>query len=97
MLPPGFSNIVRLFPLSNVVLFPGVVQTLHLFEPRYRSLMADALSADELITMAYQMPEGQSSIVERPAISDTVCVGKILSHTELEDGCYNLFYMLARY
>ena len=51
-LPHNFENKVRLFPLPNLVLFPGVMQGLHVFEPRYRQLMDDALAADHLITMA---------------------------------------------
>ncbi|MFT5301115.1 MAG: Lon protease-like protein [Mariniblastus sp.] len=89
-LPDGFANMVRLFPLPNVVLFPGVVQALHLFEPRYCALVEDALAADELITMAYIEP-GQLSNNDAPKVSQTVCIGKILSHTKLEDGRYNLF------
>ena len=82
---------VRLFPLPNMVLFPGIVQTLHLFEPRYRELMEDALQSDQLITMAFVKPDDQLAGSIRPEISKTVCVGKILSHTKLEDGRFNLF------
>ncbi len=90
-LPDGFANEVRLFPLPNLVLFPGVVQALHLFEPRYRTLAADALAADELITMAFIKPDWELKNDENPEIAQTVCVGKILSHTLLADGRYNLF------
>jgi len=48
----GFTGEARLFPLPNLVLFPHVVQPLHIFEPRYRQLTADALSGDRLIAMA---------------------------------------------
>jgi len=48
-LPENFDNQVRLFPLPNLVLFPGIVQALHLFEPRYRELIKAALATDELI------------------------------------------------
>jgi len=88
-LPNGFDNTVRLFPLPNLVLFPGVVQALHLFEPRYREMMEDAIATDELITMAYVQPDAISS--PHPEIAKTVCVGKILSHTRLDDGRFNLF------
>jgi ATP-dependent Lon protease len=90
-LPDGFANEVRLFPLPNLVLFPGVVQALHLFEPRYRALAADALAADELITMAFIKPDWNFESDEKPEIAETVCVGKILSHTQLDDGRYNMF------
>lgn len=95
-MPDGFSNVVRLFPLPNLVLFPGVVQALHLFEPRYRALMVDALAADQLITMAFIKPDWKSEFSDRPAIAETVCIGKILSHTKLDDGRYNLFLVGAK-
>lgn len=90
-LPDGFANEVRLFPLPNLVLFPGVVQALHLYEPRYKALAADALAADELIAMAFIKPEGSAENADQPEISRTVCIGKILSHTVLDDGRYNMF------
>ncbi|MEM7784596.1 MAG: LON peptidase substrate-binding domain-containing protein [Planctomycetota bacterium] len=90
-LPESFKNVVRLFPLPNVVLFPGVVQALHIFEPRYRTLMEDSLAEDQLITMAYVKPAWEQSSNADPEIADTVCIGKILSHSQLPDGRYNLF------
>lgn len=90
-MPEGFENVVRLFPLPNVVLFPGVVQALHLFEPRYCELMNDALAGDELITMAFIKPDWAAEVSANPEIAETVCVGKILSHTQLDNGCFNLF------
>ncbi len=96
-LPQDFHNIVRLFPLPNVVLFPGVVQALHLFEPRYREMMDDALHTDELIAMAYLNGEGfGSESGVQPSVAPIVCVGKILSHTQLEDGRYNVFLIGAK-
>lgn len=94
-LPDDFDNRVRLFPLPNLVLFPGIVQALHLFEPRYREMMEAALATDELITMAYVKP-GPEANSPRPEIASTVCIGKILSHSQLEDGRYNLFLVGAR-
>ncbi|MFM8272901.1 MAG: LON peptidase substrate-binding domain-containing protein, partial [Gemmata sp.] len=47
-----FAGTVRLFPLPNLVVFPHVVQGLHVFEPRYRRMTADALAGDRLIGMA---------------------------------------------
>ena len=52
----NFTGTVRLFPLPNLVLFPNVAQPLHVFEPRYRQLMADSLAADRLIAMALLQP-----------------------------------------
>ena len=95
-LPSDFNNNVRLFPLPNLVLFPGVIQALHLFEPRYRQLMADALATDELITMSLLQPGWKSELGLEPEIFPTVCVGKIVTHARLEDGRYNLLLMGAQ-
>ena len=89
-MPSDFDGIVRLFPLPNLVLFPGVIQALNIFEPRYRMMTEEALERDGLITMAMLKPEQLSVTAERPSIFETVCVGKILTHAKLEDGCYNL-------
>jgi len=89
-IPESFDGSVRLFPLPNLVLFPGVVQALNLFEPRYRQLMSDVLSDDMLITMALVKPDPHNLTMPVPEICDTVCVGKIMTHAELENGTYNL-------
>ena len=52
-LPKDFDNEVRLFPLPELVLFPGVMQGLHIFEPRYLTMLDDVLKTDHrLIGMA---------------------------------------------
>ena len=89
-MPKDFDNVVRLFPLPNVVLFPGVVQALHIFEPRYRQLISDALASDELVTMAMLDMEQATPDDPRPNLLSTVCIGKIVSHNQLEDGRFNL-------
>ena len=73
-----------------MVLFPGVVQALNLFEPRYRQLMSDVLADDMLITMALVKPDGDNISMPVPEICQTVCVGKIMTHAQLENGTYNL-------
>ena len=85
-LPDNFSGIVRLFPLPGLVLFPGVVQALHIFEPRYRKMMEDTLAGDHTIAMC--LPKEDSA--EPPEIHDVICIGKVVAHAELEDGRYNL-------
>ncbi len=89
-LPANFSGRVRLFPLPNLVLFPAAVQPLHIFEPRYRELMADALEDDRLLAMAVLQPGWEPHYHDRPPISPMVCVGRILQEEHLPDGRYNL-------
>lgn len=88
--PDEFSGLARLFPLPNLVLFPHVAQPLHVFEPRYRQLMADALAGDRLITMALLCPGFESEYHLNPPVHPVVCVGQILQEEQLPDGRYNL-------
>ncbi len=88
--PEDFSGRVRLFPLPNLVLFPHVVQPLHVFEPRYCEMLADALIGDRLIAMALLDKDWETQYQARPAIARTVCVGKIISHSPTEDERHNI-------
>jgi Lon protease-like protein len=85
-----FGGTARLFPLPNLVLFPHVAQPLHIFEPRYRQLMADSLQADRLIALALLRPGWEPEYNQRPAIYPVVCLGRIHQEQRLHDGRYNL-------
>ncbi len=80
----------RLFPLPDLVMFPHVVQPLHLFEPRYVAMVEDAMSGDRIIAMALLQEGWQSEYFEQPPIHDTVCLGRIISDSPLEDGRHNV-------
>ncbi len=88
--PDDFSGKVRLFPLPNLVLFPHVVQPLHIFEPRYCDMLADAMAGDRLIAMALLEEGWESNYQRKPRIAQAACVGKIISHTPTEDGRHNI-------
>lgn len=88
-----FTGKVRLFPLPNLVLFPHVMQPLHVFEPRYRRLVEDALADDRLITMAVLAPGWEQDYEGRPPIYPTACLARITTHHQLEDGTYNLLML----
>jgi Lon protease-like protein len=88
-----FSGVVRLFPLPNLVLFPHVMQPLHIFEPRYRSMLEDALAGDRLITMALLSPGWERDYEGRPPLYPMACLGQITSHCRLVDGTYNLLLL----
>lgn len=85
-----FGGAARLFPLPNLVLFPAVMQPLHIFEPRYRQLMADALDDDRLMAMALLRPGWEEDYHKRPPIYPVVCLGRIHREERLADGRYNL-------
>lgn len=88
--PADFRGQVRLFPLPNLVLFPHVVQPLHIFEPRYCEMLSDALSGDRLIAMALLEAGWECTYQGRPPIANVVCIGRIISHTPTEDGRNNI-------
>lgn len=81
---------IRLFPLPNLVLFPGVLQPLYIFEPRYRELLEQAKADDGLIAMALLRPGWQRDYEESPALYDVVCVGEIVTCQTHDDGTSNI-------
>jgi Lon protease-like protein len=85
-----FRGTARLFPLPNLVLFPHVVQPLHIFEPRYRQLMADTLADNRLMALALLRPGWEEDYDKRPPIFPVVCLGKVHKEERLPDGRYNL-------
>lgn len=89
-LPDDFDGRVRLFPLPELVLFPHAMQPLHIFESRYCEMLAESLATDHLIAMT-TLTGGPSSLVDdRPPVASTVCIGKIISHVEVEDDRHNV-------
>ena len=64
-----FSGVARLFPLPNLVLYPHVMQPLHIFEDRYREMLEDALAGDRLIAMALLEPGWETDYESRPPIA----------------------------
>lgn len=82
---------VPVFPLPGVVLFPQVILPLHLFEPRYRRMAADALAASGYIALAH-LRSGYEPLYYtlRAPIYPVVCIGQILASEKLDDGNYNV-------
>jgi Lon protease-like protein len=84
------SDLLPLFPLPNVVLFPNVFLPLHIFEPRYREMVADAVASDRMIGMVLLRPGWDRDYEGRPPIYPIGCSG-VMTHVErLGDGRYNL-------
>jgi Lon protease-like protein len=86
----SFPRRVPIFPLAEVVLFPGAVLPLHIFEARYRSMLEDTLDGDRLIAMALLRQCDKSEYQARPPFHETVCVGQVIHHETLEDGRSNI-------
>ncbi len=86
----GFSGRTRLFPLPNLVVFPHVVQPLHIFESRYVEMLEDAVAGDHLIAMGLLLPGWEGEYEGRPPVDPYVCLGRVLSHSPTKDDRYNI-------
>lgn len=99
-MPVEYPETSRLFPLPGVVLFPGIAQALHIFEPRYREMTADALASDQLLTICQlkdsQAAASEADVFARPAVHEVSCISRIAAHNELPDGKYNLMVVGLR-
>ncbi len=81
---------LKVFPLPSVVLLPGSAAPLHIFEPRYRALIKDAVASDGIFAMAQVLPGQESLLLNKPQLEQMLCVGVITMNEELEDGRFNL-------
>jgi uncharacterized protein len=86
MLPPT----IPIFPLPNAVLFPNVFMPLHIFEPRYRAMVADALAGDRIIGMVLLKPGFEPDYEGRPPVYPVGCAGVVTHSERLDDGRYNI-------
>lgn len=78
------------FPLPNVVFFPKTYLPLHVFEPRYRQMVADATIGGQCIAMALLKEGWESDYYGNPTIYPILCVGRIVSVQPLSDGRSNI-------
>jgi len=85
-----FSDLLPIFPLPTVVLFPNVSLPLHIFEPRYREMVADALKNDRQIGMVLLRPGWQREYEGRPPVYPIGCSGVITHVDTLPDGRYHI-------
>jgi Lon protease-like protein len=83
-------SIIPLFPLPNLVLFPGLSVPLHIFEPRYREMIADVSDTHGTVGMMLLKGEWQNDYHANPDIFDVGCAGRIGELVKLPDGRYNL-------
>jgi len=86
MLPPT----IPIFPLPNVVLFPNVFLPLHIFEPRYRQMVDDALNGDRIVGMVLLRPGWERDYEGRPPVYPVGCAGVITHAERLADGRFNI-------
>lgn len=88
-LPDG-EFLLPLFPLPNLVFFPRTRLPLHIFEPRYRQMISDAVAADQRFGIVLLRPGWESDYFGAPAIHALGTVGQIEQAFPLDDGRYNI-------
>jgi hypothetical protein len=87
---PDVPRLIPLFPLPDVVLFPRVSLPLHIFESRYRKMVADALGGHRTIGMILLRPGWEKDYYGRPPVFGSGCAGRIERCEPLPDGKYNI-------
>ena len=80
------TRVIPLFPLP-LVLFPKAVQPLHIFEPRYRQMLADCLAADREFGVICRAPEAREEDIEPGTVG---CMARVESTQPLADGRSNI-------
>ncbi len=84
------SELLPLFPLSNVVLFPQIHSPLHIFEPRYQQMIAAALGGARRIGMVAVRPEHHAELGGDPPLFTVGCVGTLQQAQRRDDGRYDI-------
>ncbi|QEG34637.1 LON peptidase substrate-binding domain-containing protein [Bythopirellula goksoeyrii] len=91
-----FKGTARLFPLPDLIMFPHVMQPLHIFEPRYRDLLNDALDSDGLIAMCMFAPGWEKNYEGNPPLLPHACLGRVVTHQRTDNGEYNILLLGMR-
>ena len=76
-------SVIPLFPLSGAVVLPHGQLPLNIFEPRYLSMVFDALAGSRLVGMVQPL-HGEEG--DCPDLHRTGCAGRIVSFSETRDG-----------
>ena len=81
---------IPIFPLPNVVFFPHTLLPLHIFEPRYRQMLADCLAGDRRLAVVLLRPGWEAEYYGRPAVYSVAGTGEIVASERLPDGRSNI-------
>jgi len=84
---------IPVFPLQDVVFFPGTMLPLHVFETRYRAMVKAALAADRTIAVALLQPGWEQEYAGNPACFEVATAGTIEELETTADGRY--YFKLA--
>lgn len=83
---PALPATFPIFPLPSVILVPEAALPLHVFEPRYRQMVADVLASHRHLAMAMPLPLRDGEDPERPRVHPVVGLGRVVQHRAYPDG-----------
>lgn len=81
---------ISLFPLPNSVFYPGTVLPLHIFEERYRQMIADVIESGQWIGMVLLQPGYEEDYYGSPGINSIGCAGSLEQWIKHDDGKYDI-------
>jgi Lon protease-like protein len=81
---------VPVFPLPEVVFFPGTLLPLHVFEPRYKDMISDVLAGDGMLGVVQLRPGWDKDYYGNPAVYKVLGVGRIVQNKRWPDGRYDI-------
>jgi Lon protease-like protein len=87
---PEGEFLLPLFPLPNLVFFPRTRLPLHVFEPRYRQMVADAVAGEKRFGIVLLRPGWENDYFGAPPIYACGTLSQIEQAVSLDDGRYNI-------
>ncbi|MEO1991392.1 MAG: LON peptidase substrate-binding domain-containing protein [Pirellulales bacterium] len=91
--PDQFSGTARVFPIPNLVMFPHVMQALHVFEPRYKALLEESVEDDRMMALAVHDGGPGQHEEDRPLLNRTSCLCRVATHQQTSEGTYNVLLL----
>ena len=88
--PGSVIEPIAMFPLPEAVLFPGAMMPLHVFEPRYRQMTADAIEGDGRMCIGFIPNDAETDENGNPRVAGIAGIGEIVEHRERPDGRYDI-------
>ena len=82
--------VLPIFPLPNVVFFPKIFLPLHIFEPRYKQMIEEALQRERHVGLILLQEGWQTDYFGSPPVHRIGCMGKIETYEKLPQGRFNV-------
>ena len=83
-------RVFPIFPLESVLLVPGALLPLHIFEPRYREMIEDTVDGHGMLAMAMPTLGHASSLDDSPPVHPVVSLGRLVQHERHPDGRWSI-------